>query len=152
MHPLAFSLVVVASLAAEPKSYQAAHAQAIENGKPILVLVGADWCPGCRTLKQQTLSRMQHSGKLADVEYAVVNTDRESRLASQLMRGNSIPQLILFTRDGEVWRRGQLTGAQAESTIASFLQQSLASHSPPRPMNDAAVSQASGADETAGGR
>jgi thioredoxin-like negative regulator of GroEL len=152
MHPLAFSLIVVASLAAEPKSYQSAHAQAIEQGKPILVLVGADWCPGCRTLKHQTLSRMLQTGKLADVEYAVVDADRESRLARQLMRGNSIPQLILFTREGEQWHRGQLTGAQPESTIASFIKQSLADHSPARPMSDANVTQASGATESASGR
>ena len=44
------------------------------------------------------------------------------------MRGNSIPQLVLFTRTADGWKRQQLTGAQAEQSIESFLNRALADH------------------------
>ena len=38
-------------LSANP-AYQAAVANAQAQRRPLLVLVGAEWCPGCRTMKQ----------------------------------------------------------------------------------------------------
>lgn len=128
MSGLTWSLILAASVLGENRTYGDAHAQAQSQGKPLLVLVGAEWCPGCRTLKHQTMPRLVRSGKLSGVEFAVVDSDQEPALARRLMRGNSIPQLILFTRTAEGWKRGQLTGAQAERTIESFLQAATAEH------------------------
>ena len=128
MTGFALSLLVASSLVAEVRSYPEAHAAAQKSGKPILVLVGADWCPGCRTLKFQTMPRLDRSGKLNQVEFAQVDTDREDALSDRLMRGSTIPQLILYTRTATGWSRKQLTGAQADQTIESFVKQGLESH------------------------
>jgi thioredoxin-like negative regulator of GroEL len=112
-----------AILATGAQPYDQAATQAGENGQPLLVLVGADWCPGCRTMKHSVLTRMESRGSLKKVNYATVNTDQELALASRLMRGNSIPQLIIFskTADGQ-WHREQITGTASEGEVASMIE------------------------------
>jgi thioredoxin-like negative regulator of GroEL len=114
--------VVGAGGGAAPASYDEAYRAAQANGRPLVVLVGADWCPGCQTMKGGVLARMLRTGKLSWVNYAVVNTDRERELAGKLMRGNSIPQLIVFSKQsGTEWSRDQITGATGEDTVAAMI-------------------------------
>ena len=111
-----------------PASYEQAYRESQENGRPLVVLVGADWCPGCQTMKGSVMARMLRSGKLNRVNYAVVNTDRERELASKLMRGGSIPQLIVFAKGGkETWVRDQITGATGEDSVAAMIDKAAAS-------------------------
>ena len=109
-------------LAANPSAYHAALQEAQTQHKPLLVLVGADWCPGCQTMKQQVLPDLARRGALRTVSFATVNADTEADLARQLMQGSSIPQLIVFCRkpDGE-WHREQLTGESSESDVKSLI-------------------------------
>lgn len=110
---------MVLSTGAQP--YATAYNLTEKNGKPLLVLVGADWCPACQEMKSATLKNMEKKGKLQGVEFTIVNTDRDERLANRLMRGSTIPQLILFERTPSGWRRTQLTGGQGEGQVASFI-------------------------------
>jgi len=105
--------------------YSTAYERTENNGKPLLVLVGADWCPACQEMKSSTLVNMVKNGKLQGVEYAIVNTDQDSKLATKLMRGESIPQLILFERTPTGWRRTQLTGAQSEQRVSTFIERAV---------------------------
>jgi len=109
-------------------SYAEGYRQMQQTGRPLLVLVGADWCPGCRTMKNATLPALEKAGQLDDVIPASVNCDRESDLADQLMRGGTIPQLILFTRTKDGWRRTQLTGAYGAADVRKFLNREVAQH------------------------
>lgn len=110
------------TVAAEPASYEQAYKQAETNGEPIVVLVGADWCPGCQRMKGGVMARMLRGGKLKGVNYAVVNTDRERQLSQQLMSGGSIPQLIVYTKTGkDTWVRNQITGATSEEDVATLI-------------------------------
>lgn len=111
----------VALLATSAGAYQDAYNQADKEGKPLLVLVGADWCPGCRTMKQETIPELERDGDLSQVVFTTVNTDEKPTLSRQLLRGTSIPQLVLFTRTAKGWRRSQLTGAQVPRIIRQFL-------------------------------
>jgi thiol:disulfide interchange protein len=107
-----------AAVTVEPASYEQAYKQAETNGRPLMVLVGADWCPGCQRMKGGVLARMLRGGKLSGVNYAVVNTDRDRQLAQQLMSGGSIPQLIVYTKTGkDTWVRNQITGATSEEDV-----------------------------------
>ena len=108
-------------LAAGPQPYAEAYKQAEANGQPILVLVGADWCPGCRTMKVAVMPRLQQQGKLRSVNFALVNTDENDALANQLMRGSSIPQLIVFAKTEKGWYREQITGATSEAEVEQLL-------------------------------
>lgn len=119
---LQFALVVNGA-----QTYEQAQKQATESGQPLLVLVGTDWCPGCRTMKDSVLARMSSGGKLQKVNYATVNADDEGTLASHLMRGTAIPQLIVFSKkaDGQ-WHREQITGAASEAQVAGLIERARA--------------------------
>jgi len=109
------------------QTYEQAQKQAAESGQPLLVLVGTDWCPGCRTMKDNVLARMNSGGKLQKVNYATVNADDQNELASHLMRGSTIPQLIIFSKqaDGQ-WHREQITGTASESQVAALIERARA--------------------------
>ncbi|MEX0939017.1 MAG: thioredoxin family protein [Pirellulales bacterium] len=106
-------------------SYRQAYHQTIETGQPLVILVGADWCPGCQTMKHSVIPALRHQGSLKDVSFAVVNSDQQSRLASQLMSGGSIPQLITYRKSADGWKRTQLTGAHSVGEVQSFIHRAV---------------------------
>lgn len=106
----------------DTEQYNVAYAQAQENGKPLVVLVGAEWCPGCVKMKNQVIPVMKSNGSLETVQFAQVNTDNDPELAEQLMRGQSIPQLIMYTKTDSGWKRSQLTGPKTVSEVEGFIQ------------------------------
>ncbi|HEY2414034.1 MAG TPA: thioredoxin family protein [Pirellulaceae bacterium] len=121
-----------AILAANPISYQAALKDAQAQQRPLLVLVGATWCPGCQTMKQTVLPTLQRDGGMRDVTYATVDADSDRDVASQLMRGSAIPQLIVFakTPDGK-WHRDQITGETSAAQVKSLIARALAAQKAP---------------------
>ena len=122
MLPLTLNILLQLA-AANPsgQDYATAYKQTMETGRPLVVLIGADWCPGCRQMKQSAIPEVERQGGLRKVEYAYINSDVQSKLAGQLMQGGSIPQLILFRKTESGWRRHQLTGAQSPGAIQQFL-------------------------------
>jgi thioredoxin-like negative regulator of GroEL len=114
-------------LAANPVSYQAGLKDAQAQQRPLLVLVGATWCPGCQTMKQTVLPSLQREGGMREVTFATVDADSERDVASQLMRGSAIPQLIVFakTPDGK-WHRDQITGETSATQVKSLIARALA--------------------------
>jgi thiol:disulfide interchange protein len=115
-----------ALVAVGAQTYEQAYEETQENGRPLVVLVGADWCPGCRTMKQAVLPRLQNSGRLAGVNYAQVDTDGRAELAGQLMRGGTIPQLIVYSQgaDGR-WHREQITGAASDAAVTAAINRAV---------------------------
>lgn len=118
-------LLQAALLSQGAMPYEEAFREHEANGKPLLILVGADWCPACVTMKNGTLARMERGGKLKNVAFSIVNTDRDNKIAGRLMRGGSIPQLIMFTKTDKGWDRQQLTGAQSEQAVQAMIGQAL---------------------------
>jgi thioredoxin-like negative regulator of GroEL len=114
-------LLQAAAVTAGGHDYAAAYKQATENGQPLVVLVGADWCPGCQTMKNSSMPEVERKGGLNNVAFAHVNTDQQSKLAGQLMRGGSIPQLVVFYKADGNWKREQLTGAHSAGDIQVLL-------------------------------
>jgi thioredoxin-like negative regulator of GroEL len=121
-----FSLAIALTasmISAGSDSYTAAHKEMTETGRPLVVLVGADWCPACRQMKQSVIPQAKREGVLKDVSFAVVNTDNEPKIARGLMSGGSIPQLIVYHKSADGWKRRQLTGAQSLGTIESLVKE-----------------------------
>ena len=122
MSGFAMSLVLQAAvLAGGAQPYEVAFQNTQENNRPLLVLVGADWCPGCVTMKRSVMPRMVQSGKLQTVNFAEVNSDLDPAVASRLMRGGSIPQLIVFAKTPNGWYREQITGATSEAGVQALI-------------------------------
>jgi thiol-disulfide isomerase/thioredoxin len=131
MSGLAMSAVLQAVLltsGAQP--YEVAYEQSLDDGRPLLVLVGADWCPGCQVMKQQVMPRMEQQGRLNRVHYAVVNTDIHTQLAPRLMRGGTIPQLIVFSKTSRGWHREQITGATSPAAVESMINRAILAAQP----------------------
>ncbi len=122
MIPLTLSLLLqAAALTASGHDYATAFKETAETGRPLVVLIGADWCPGCRQMKYTAIPEVEKKGGLSKVAFAYVNTDQQSDLAGKLMKGGSIPQLVMYQKTETGWTRQQLTGAQSPSDIQAFL-------------------------------
>ncbi len=123
-------LLHAAAVTAGGQDYATAYKETAETGRPLVVLIGADWCPGCRLMKHAAMPELEKKGGLSNVSYAYVNADHQSKLAGKLMQGSSIPQLILYHKTDAGWKRQQLTGAHSVSDIQAFLGQATESSVP----------------------
>ncbi len=127
MYGVALSVCLQAALLSSgADGYEQAYQNSTEQGKPLVVLVGADWCPGCVTMKQGVLARLRDRGRLRRVNYTTVNMDENSELAGKLMQGGKIPQLIVFTKTDTGWHREQITGATSEDSVQTLIDKALA--------------------------
>jgi thioredoxin-like negative regulator of GroEL len=115
------ALMQFSLLTTSVNSYDQAYKMTNETGRPLVVLVGADWCPGCQTMKRSVIPQLESRGSLKSVAFATVNTDQQQQLAGRLMQGGSIPQLIMFVKTDTGWQRKQIVGARSVSEIEAFL-------------------------------
>jgi thioredoxin-like negative regulator of GroEL len=111
----------------EVKTYAAAYKQSQDENKPLVVVVGAEWCPACVNLKQTTLANMEAQGELKEVSVAVVDQDKEPELARQIKQGEMIPQIVVFSRTDEGWQRNQLTGYQSRTPVLTMIRRAASS-------------------------
>ncbi|MEM1227388.1 MAG: thioredoxin family protein [Planctomycetota bacterium] len=105
------------------QNYTLAYKKSVEEQKPLMVVVGAEWCPACKVLKTTTIANMEQTGELDSVSVAVVDRDAEPELAKKLMKDEKmIPQIILYHKssDGR-WNRRRLTGYQPVQPVRSLL-------------------------------
>ena len=74
-------------LVAGSHDYATAFKETEETGRPLVVLIGADWCPGCRQMKYTTIPELEKKGGLRKVAFAYVNTDHQGELGWQVDAG-----------------------------------------------------------------
>ena len=122
---LAFLLAVTAG-EKSTSDYEAALAESQQEGKPLVVLIGAPWCASCQVMKRETIEPMMESGKLANVVVTFVNKDERPELAQQLMKGETLPQIVVFAKQTGGWKRFSLTGMQSQSRMAQLLDRASA--------------------------
>lgn len=126
MSSLTLSMILHASiLASTSHDYGEALKIADTTGRPMVILVGADWCPGCVVMKHQTMPQLKESGKMKDVVYATVDADAQQGLANGLMQGGAIPQLVIYRKTPAGWRRSRLIGSQTEEDVAAFIRRAV---------------------------
>lgn len=119
-------LLQVSAVGDTTADYNSAFKDASETGKPMLVLVGTDWCPACVTMKQSIIPRLQRAGRLSGVVYTEVDADVQPRIAQRIMSGGGYPQLALYRKTKDGWRRQILVGVQSESTIQTLVDRAVA--------------------------
>jgi len=118
-------VVQLAIIAAGGETYTEAHKVAMETNRPMVVMVGADWCPACERMKEEVLPQVREHGLLRKVAFAIVNLDREKELGDQLVRGGPIPQMLLFRRTSDGWRVRRLIGSQSVEAVENLLNEGL---------------------------
>jgi thiol-disulfide isomerase/thioredoxin len=120
----ALIMAVTLLLASPEHSYNDALDVHNDTGKPLVVLVHADWCPPCQRIKHQSIPKVRNLDKAA---YGELDYDQHERTAKEMMQGASVPQIIVFVKkDGEYHKtvhHGFRTSAQIEAIIdAAHLQ------------------------------
>ncbi|MEM6978212.1 MAG: thioredoxin family protein [Planctomycetota bacterium] len=105
------------------QNYTLAYKKSVEEEKPLMVVVGAEWCPACDVLKKTTIKNMEQTGELDQVSVAVVDRDEEPELANELLKNEKmIPQIIFFHKNADGrWSRNQLKGYQPVQPVRSLL-------------------------------
>lgn len=134
MSGLAMGWVLQAALLVSgADAYAEAREAHLADDKPFLVLVGADWCPGCVTMKNSTIPAMVRAGQLKGVHYATVNYDENPTRARALMQGNMLPQLMIFSKTADGWHREQITGPTSSVAVSGLMKRALAAQAPKKP-------------------
>jgi thioredoxin-like negative regulator of GroEL len=121
---LHFSLLT-STAASSSLNYRDAYAEAQDSKRPLMIVIGADWCQACKDLKETTIPEMQRQGKLDGVVLTFVDLDENPELAKQLLGGTSIPQVVVFAKGETGWNRKQLTGRQSADSITTLLAPAL---------------------------
>ena len=124
LHVAALTLLAVLNTptnSEESIPYDAAYRKAQEEKKPLVVLVGANWCAACRTMKSETILPMKGAGELREVVFTHVDKDIQPEIAQQVMQGNTLPQLVVFCEGEQGWKRFSLTGMQSERRVKELI-------------------------------
>jgi thiol-disulfide isomerase/thioredoxin len=121
------ALLVMSTVASagEPTDYKTAYKNAMQGDRPLLVLVTAEWCPPCRSLKTNTLPKLANSESIKNFHFATVDFDRDSKVARQLIEDRPIPQFVLFEKRDGRWTRKYLVGYQSLANVETFLQPAI---------------------------
>jgi thiol-disulfide isomerase/thioredoxin len=142
MSSLTVALVLHASLlGAGSTSYADAHRETVETGKPLLVMVGTDWCGPCQQMKKSILPQVDKHGVLKQVSFAHVNADKESELARKLTGGGPVPQLVMLRKTDDGWRKCKLIGGQSVDTVEKFIHEAVARNEKDRAAKVAATAE-----------
>jgi len=113
--------IQLAAMSAPVDDFHQAYRRSLATGKPLVVLVGAKWCPGCQVMSRKIIPQVAGAGGLAGVEFAYVDVDRQADLAGHLLVGKAIPQLICLRRTPMGWLKQHLTGAHSAATVSAFI-------------------------------
>jgi thioredoxin-like negative regulator of GroEL len=109
------------------EGYAEARQETTETGKPMVVLVSAEWCGACQEMRHNAIAEVRKQGLMQKVSFAVVNMDREKSLAQKLMGGSGpIPQLVMYRKNGDRWLRKKLVGGQSAKAIEEFILEGVA--------------------------
>lgn len=119
---LALTLLCATSVISDkPLNYEAAFARSQKEDKPLLIIVGARWCASCQIMKKSTIEPMKESGELKKVVVTYVDKDERPELAEKLMKGSTLPQIIVFNKRQGSWKRFSLTGMQSKQRMNELL-------------------------------
>jgi len=119
-------ILVLAALSnsSEPTDYRTAFDRAMKGDKPLLVLVTAEWCPPCQMMKKTTIPDLISANQLKGCHFAMVDLDRDSNDARNLIGNGTVPQLILFEKHEGNWKTRKLMGYSPPEAVVSFIGES----------------------------
>ncbi len=127
MTSLILATAIHLTLAADiSETYADAHRQTIETGCPMVIMVGAEWCPACKQMENTVIPQARKRGLLGRVAFALVDLDRDRDLGRKLTAGGPIPQLIAFRRTTHGWEHRKLIGGQTLEKVEEFINEELA--------------------------
>ena len=126
MNFVSFAIVLAAINlpTSEPTDYKTAFQRAQQDNKPLLILVTAEWCPPCRMMKQTTIPQMVDDERFRDFHFALVDVDKDTKNARNLIGDGLVPQLIIYEKNGDGWETRSVMGFQSVAQVETFLESS----------------------------
>ena len=126
---LTTSTILAAETPATPQlSYAQAYQKHQKTGKPLVVLVGAKWCPACQQMKTEFIPQALRQGSLKNVIFVTLDYDHNRKLASEIMKGGSIPQLVMYYKTETDSKRIGIVGAVEPNAISQFVHRGLSAN------------------------
>ncbi|MDY0169933.1 MAG: thioredoxin family protein [Thermoguttaceae bacterium] len=123
----AMSLSLIASEMEGPtETYAVAYKAIVQSGRPMVVMVGTEWCPPCQAMKRHVLPELRKRRWFGKIAFARVNADDQADLARRLTGGGPVPQLVMFRKTRDGWVRRKLIGRQSVETVERFVEQGIA--------------------------
>ena len=122
----AIQIALLGTAAGADTSYATAHQRTAKTGQPLVVLVGAKWCPACVQMKRNVVPHLQSQGSLNQVSYAEVDLDRQRELGRLLTEGGPIPQLLMYRKTKIGWKLRRIIGSQSVDKVDRFIAEGVA--------------------------
>jgi thiol-disulfide isomerase/thioredoxin len=119
------AMMQVSAWGAEQTDIEQACRQSQATGRPLVVLIGAVWCPACQKMRNSILPQVAETGGLEKVIFTYLDYDQHQQLASRLSQGTSIPQLIRFDPTPAGWKSKYLIGAKSPGVVCDFINAGL---------------------------
>ena len=107
-------------------TYEQAYTASEKDGKPLIILCGATWCPHCQTMKNSVLPQVVMSGQAQGVRFVYVDADKDKERFGQLAISTNpgstpVPQLFVYTKTKTGWVRRHLLKEADVKTTANFI-------------------------------
>jgi thiol:disulfide interchange protein len=103
------------------QDYAAAYEEMQRTGRPMVVLVTAQWCPPCQLLKHNVLPDPRITHVLKGFACALVDVDAEPKLAQKLGGGQGVPFIAVYAPDEDGYQRRTIRGYQSVEALTRFL-------------------------------
>jgi|GEM_PF-6356357 len=87
-----------------PLDLATAQLRAGENDQDVIVIIGAQWCAPCQTMKNYVMPQVAGRGGLDRLQFAYLDFDQDNEAATALMQGTAVPQVIYLKRKEGTWR------------------------------------------------
>ncbi len=106
-------------------TYKEAYQLAQKEHLPLVVFVGAKWCPACRKMEATVLPNLPKTGILKDAAFARVDYDQDKELAAAITGGGPLPQVVIFHPKGFRAKPSRAIGFQTPERLLRFLSEGL---------------------------
>lgn len=112
-------------------SYKDAYQRAARERLPLVVFVGAKWCPACRKMEQSVIPNLPKSLILQKAVFARLDYDQDTKLAQAVTGGGALPQVVIFPPQGSNGKLRRVVGAQPVEKLFQFLRDGLSAKGDP---------------------
>lgn len=121
----------------QPQAYATAYHEARQSNRPLVVVVGAKWCPACQRLEKEGVPGLQQAGIFKKAVLALVDYDEEPELAQKLTEGGPIPQLFVFHPTENGFQGQRMVGYPSRQAVINFVAAALKKEEGKRDTNKA---------------
>jgi thiol-disulfide isomerase/thioredoxin len=108
-------LIAASFIHGDVVSYREAIVIAERDKKPLVVLVGATWCVPCQKMKAE-IRKLDRS-----VVVCYVDVDVDPDLARRMMDGDTVPQVVIYSKERAGWRRLRHVGAMTLDRVLQMV-------------------------------